>query len=134
MDNITETSLYKEATTRPATSLSSAPRVKQTIQEISKSLDEMIDRESSEYASHKLGRMYHNNISRNATSIDILTQFLNCYYELVYKELDYNNNIEKIDIVKKSIKTMHNTLDILKQLELQCDGDKMIALMRAFCV
>lgn len=134
MDNITETSIYKEATTRPATSLSSAPRVKQTIQEISKSLDEMIDRESSEYASHKLGRMYHNNISRNATSIDILTQFLNCYYELVYKELDYNNNIEKIDIVKKSIKTMHNTLDILKQLELQCDGDKMIALMRAFCV
>lgn len=134
MDNITETSIYKEATTRPATSLSSAPRVKQTIQEISKSLDEMVDRESSEYASHKLGRMYHNNISRNATSTDILTQFLNCYYELVYKELDYNNNIEKIDIVKKSIKTMHNTLDILKQLELQCDGDKMIALMRAFCV
>lgn len=134
MDNITETSIYKEATTRPATSLSSAPRVKQTIQEISKSLDEMVDRESSEYASHKLGRMYHNNISRNATSTDILAQFLNCYYELVYKELDYNNNIEKIDIVKKSIKTMHNTLDILKQLELQCDGDKMIALMRAFCV
>jgi len=134
MDNITETSLYKEADTKPATSLSSTPRVKQTIQEISKSLDEMVGRESSEYTSHKLGRMYHNAISRNANSTDILVQFLNCYYELVYKELDYNNNVEQIDIMKKSIKTIHNTLDILKQLDLQCAGGKMIAMMRAFCV
>ncbi len=134
MDNITETSIYKEATTIPATSLNKPPRIHQTIQEISKSLDEMVDRESSEYGSHKLGRMYHNTISRNATSTDILVQFLNCYYELVHKELDYNNNIEKIDIMKKSIKTMQNTLDILKQLDLQCDRDKMIAMMRAFCV
>lgn len=134
MDNITETSLYKEADTKPATSLSSTPRVKQTIQEISKSLDEMVDRESSEYTSHKLGRLYHNAISRNASSSDILIQFFNCYYELVYKELEYNNNIKNIDIMKKSIKSMQNTLDILKQLDLQCDSNKALSMMRAFCV
>lgn len=134
MDNITESSLYKEAISKPATSLGSMPRIKQTIQEISKSLDETIDRESSEYSSHKLGRLYHNALGKNASSSDILTQFLNCYYELVYKELEYNNSIENIDIMKKSIKSMQNTLDILKKLDLQCDGNKALSMMRAFCV
>lgn len=134
MDNITETSIYKEADIKPATSLNSSPRVRQTIQEISKSLDEMVGRESSEYASHTLGRMYHNAISRNAASSDILIQFFNCYYELVHKELSYNNNIDKIDVMKKGIKNIQNILDILKQLDLQCEGQKTISMMRAFCV
>jgi hypothetical protein len=132
--DITKSIVYKESTDKLATSTEVPIRVKQTIQEIAESLDNIVDRESPLHKTHLLGKMYRNSVSKNANSSEILIHFFNCYYELLHKELEYNNNIEKIEIIKKSIKTIQNTLEILKISGFTCDGEKFKALMRAFCI
>jgi len=132
--NITNSALYKDATDVNPTSLASPERVKQTLQEISNSLDDTIDRDSAQYAIHALGKMYRNSLGKNTKSTHILSHLLNCYYELLQKELGYNNSIEKTEIIKKSMLTIHNTLDILEKLGYEFDGERFKTLLRAFSI
>ena len=50
------------------------------------------------------------------------------------EELGYNNSVEKTDIIKKSISTISNTLEILERLEYECDGERFKILLRAFSI
>jgi len=110
--DITKSALYAEAIEVNPTSLTSTERVKQTLQEISNSLDDTIDKDTAHYSIHSLGKMYRNSLGKNTKSTHILSHLLNCYYELLQKELGYNNSIEKKEIIKKRMLTIHNTLDI----------------------
>jgi len=132
--DITKSTLYAEATDVNPTSLASPERIKQTLQEISNSLDDTIDRDSAQYAIHALGKMYRNSLGKNTKSTHILSHLLNCYYELLQKELGYNNSIEKTEIIKKSMLTIHNTLDILEKLGYEFDGERFKTLLRAFSI
>jgi len=132
--SILESEVYKKSNDVPPTSLQEAPRVKQTLHEISESLDTTIERDSPLKPVHALGKMYRNSINRNADSSEILSHFLDCYYELLHKELLYNSNIEKIEVIKKSIKNIQNTLDILRSLGYECDGEKFKTLLRSFSI
>lgn len=132
--DITKSTLYAEATEVNPTSLTSPERVKQTLQEISNSLDDTIDKDTAHYSIHNLGKMYRNSLGKNTKSTHILSHLLNCYYELLQKELGYNNNIEKTEIIKKSMLTIHNTLDILEKLGYECDGERFKTLLRAFSI
>jgi hypothetical protein len=132
--DITKSTLYAEATDVNPTSLTSPVRVRQTLQEISNGLDDTIDRDSAQYAIHSLGKMYRNSLGKNTKSTHILSHLLNCYYELLQKELGYNNSIEKTEIIKKSMLTIHNTLDILEKLGYECDGERFKTLLRAFSI
>ena len=135
MENeITNTVIYNESTDKPPTSLTSPVRVKQTLKEISDSLDNIVDRNDPNYSIHALGKMYRNSLGKNGNSSYILNHFLNCYYELLIKELEYNNGIEKIEIIKKSIQNIQNTFNILEKMGYECDGEKMKTLLRAFSV
>ena len=132
--DITKSTLYKEATEVNPTSLTCPERVKQTLQEISNGLDDTIDRDSAQYTIHALGKMYRNSLGKNTKSTHILSHLLNCYYELLQKELGYNNSIDKTEIIKKSMLTIHNTLDILEKLGYECDGERFKTLLRAFSI
>jgi hypothetical protein len=132
--DITKSTLYKEAVDVMPTSITSPERVKQTLQEISNSLDDTIDKDSAHYSIHSLGKMYRNSLGKNTKSTHILLHLLNCYYELLQKELGYNNSIEKTEIIKKSMLTIHNTLDILEKLGYECDGERFKTLLRAFSI
>jgi hypothetical protein len=132
--DITKSTLYAEAIDVNPTSLTSPERVKQTLQEISNGLDDTIDRDSAQYTIHALGKMYRNSLGKNTKSTHILSHLLNCYYELLQKELGYNNSIEKTEIIKKSMLTIHNTLDILEKLGYEFDGERFKTLLRAFSI
>lgn len=132
--DITKSTLYKEATDKRPTSISSPERVKLTLQEISNNLDDTIDKDSPHYSIHALGKMYRNSMGKNIDSTQILIHFLDCYYQLLQKELGYNNSIVKTDIIKKSISTINNTLEILEKLEYGCDGERFKTLLRAFSI
>jgi len=132
--DITKSTLYAEAIEVNPTSLTSTERVKQTLQEISNSLDDTIDKDTVHYSIHSLGKMYRNSLGKNTKSTHILSHLLNCYYELLQKELGYNNSIEKTEIIKKSMLTIHNTLDILEKLGYEFDGERFKTLLRAFSI
>jgi len=132
--DITKSTLYKEAVDVMPTSITSPERVKQTLQEISNGLDDTIDKDSALHSIHSLGKMYRNSLGKNTKSTHILSHLLNCYYELLQKELGYNNSIEKTEIIKKSMLTIHNTLDILEKLGYECDGERFKTLLRAFSI
>ena len=132
--DITNSTLYKEAVDVAPTSITSPERIKQTLQEISNSLDDTIDKDSAHYSIHSLGKMYRNSMGKNVQSTYILLHFLDCYYQLLHKELGYNNSIEKTDILKKSMLTINNTLEILERLGYECDGERFKTLLRAFSI
>jgi hypothetical protein len=132
--DITKSALYEEATDVNPTSLTSPERVRHTLQEISNSLDDTIDKDTAHYSIHNLGKMYRNSLGKNTKSTHILSHLLNCYYELLQKELGYNNSIEKTEIIKKSMLTIHNTLDILEKLGYEFDGERFKTLLRAFSI
>lgn len=132
--DITNSIIYKEATDIKPTSISQPERIKQTLQEISNSLDRTIDRESPDYTIHSLGKMYRNSMGKNVNSTRILLHFFDCYQQLLQKELQYNNSIEKTDIIKKSLTNINNTLEILASLGYECDGERFKTLLRAFSI
>lgn len=130
--NIAESIVYNDAEEKSATSLDPVPRVTYTAQELSNFLDDSIDRESTEYIVHALGKMYRNSVPPSAKSSDILSHLIDCYHELLKKELQYNNSKEKIETIKLSIKNIQNSLEILKLNGYECDRDKFKSLIRAF--
>lgn len=132
MSDITENSIYKNAKEVPASNIAAHPKTEAKIEDIYKILEEIVSRQDEKVRSaYKLGKLYRNQVNTKLSSNDILLVIINSYKEILQKELNYNNNIEKGEIVQNCISGLEGLIKILRSSQVNTDGDQFLFLLRS---
>lgn len=132
MSNITENAIYKNAEEVPASNIVASPKTEAKIEDIYKIVEEIVSRcDEKTRSTYNLGKMYRNQISSKSSSNDILLVIINTYKEILQKELNYNNNIEKGEIVRNCITGLESLIKILENSEININGDQFLFLLRS---
>ena len=132
MSEITQNSVYRNAKEVPASSISAEAKTEVKIEDINKILEEIVSRQDEKVRSaYNLGKLYRNQVKSKSSSNDILLVIIRSYKEILQKELSYNNNIEKGEIVQNCISGLESLIKILENSEANTDGDQFLFLLRS---
>jgi len=132
MSEITQNSVYKNAKEVPASIIAAEAKTEIKIEDINKILEELVSRQDEKVrAAYNLGKLCRNQISTKSSSNDILLVIINLYKEILQKELNYNNNIEKVEIVQNCITGLESLIKILENSQAKTDSEQFLFLLRS---
>jgi len=132
MSEIAQNSVYKNAKEVPASIIAAEAKTEIKIEDINKILEELVSRQDEKVrAAYNLGKVCRNQISTKSSSNDILLVIINLYKEILQKELNYNNNIEKVEIVQNCITGLESLIKILENSQAKTDSEQFLFLLRS---
>jgi hypothetical protein len=132
--NIEDNSIYKSAETKQASDIMLTEPKFPDESAIVAFFDNAAKSVPSASIGYALGKLYKNNIRGDSSATDILLILFEAYSEVLQRELQYNNDRSKVEVIKNSLNVIQNTLKNLKLLSYESNKDNMIYLLRSLVI
>lgn len=130
--DITESSIYKEAKEVPASQIMNKEQVTASVEDLKSIATDYFNSLPHELShTANLGKLYGSRIKLNTTANEILLLIFNSYKEVLQKELNYNNDIEKSEIINNCMISLESTIKVLKSLSADIPGEQLLTLLRS---